>query len=1126
VPLPEGAIVIVCDSMGDALRLYPKAMLVAPEKWRAMEEELARLRALAERKKAPPPAPSKCVLKGKVEGGLVALQAQFELFTHAPRDVVALACGQAHVVGAALDGRPAALLGGGQLPGGAPEGFSVQVDKSGEHQLTLDLLLPLAARPAAGGGGPGFLLDLPRAAVTELKLELPNKVKDVRLGGRPLADTLLTLKGAQLAGSLGAADKLELSWNGAHAAGPAPVRTAKGAVQVRLDGKVLSVDAQLVLQPLGGQVAEWRVAVPARAEVKVVPADDPRVGKVDRGGADKGKRVFTVRLREPSDAPVTLAVHLAGPLPGHGTRVPVGPFTVLNATHQSGDVLVSNAAADLHLDYHLHGDLARRALTSAEQTRDPSLVAAFHYGQVSAAPAGKAPAALPAPWLELEAEVVRGQVRVSLAHTLTLTPEPGPAAAGRARWHLKTVVTALPRWADVGRLLVQMPPGCEYADEAAFPLPDGVRQVVYDRAKRTLEVRLVRGAGGPAQKPIVFPLEATYQPEGVGPSTQAGRATLALPRPAGAVEQGGKVTVRVPRDVELLAPPERAALGLDLERQTTHEQVWGSDRQAPERVEVSWQHRRSEVRVESVVDLTLSGGKGHVRRHELRYRSPQPRVTLRVPAAVGNSLRIIQGGEPVSAGKEDGGHTQLVRLVAAPGPAGAAPAHVLVLEYTFPLDKPAAPGGAVVLPLVAPEAQALGQTRVRVWCEPGCLPAPAGGPWDEQGIEEVPGEGRLPALVLRSRAAQAAPPLALRLDEAAPAVAALVERALVRVTVGEGGVQMYRARYAVTRLVAGHLDVELPGPVSALEARAKLDGKPVAWEAVDEQGRRNDGGHVARLRLAPGLVKGRSVLEVAYQLPPGRAGGGPLQTVMQPPVLHGCPEGVPTRWQVHLPSGWVALAPQEGGGGGPVPERTWGWRGWLLAPRLALTGADLQRWLEGPEGGPAEAEAEGEEGQVPSLSCWREGPAPLVVTHVPQQGWLLVCSLGLLVLGLGLSWLTWPAEARGPRGAWLWPALALLALVLVGCALLWPTVTGQVAYGCQPGALVLVVVAGAQWLVHERYRRRVIFLPSFSRARTGSSLQRRREGEGNAARPGEPSTVDAPRPAGSSVERGAGPPKG
>jgi hypothetical protein len=237
--------------------------------------------------------------------------------------------------------------------------------------------------------------------------------------------------------------------------------------------------------------------------------------------------------------------------------------------------------------------------------------------------------------------------------------------------------------------------------------------------------------------------------------------------------------------------------------------------------------------------------------------------------------------------------------------------------------------------------------------------------------------------------------------------------------------------------------------------------------------------------------------------------------VLHPPLLHGGPDQVTTRWRVTLPPGWVPLGPE----GGPPGERTWGRRGWLLAPRLAVSSADLERWFQGEHSSLSGSQEE-EDPSAPGLVCWRVGSGPLTVTHVAQQGWLLLCSLGLLALGLALAWLTWGTPGGAGGRPWLWPVAALAALGLVVAALLWPTVLGQVAYGCQPGAAVLVVVAGVQWLLHERYRRRVIFLPSFSRTRANSSLLR-----AEAARPpGEPSTVDAVPRTGSSVERGTAAP--
>jgi hypothetical protein len=65
-----------------------------------------------------------------------------------------------------------------------------------------------------------------------------------------------------------------------------------------------------------------------------------------------------------------------------------------------------------------------------------------------------------------------------------------------------------------------------------------------------------------------------------------------------------------------------------------------------------------------------------------------------------------------------------------------------------------------------------------------------------------------------------------------------------------------------------------------------------------------------------------------------------------------------------------------------------------------------------------------------------------------------------------------------------------------------------IAYGCEPGFVVLLAVLGLQWLMHQRYRRQIVFLPSFSRGPAGSSLIRKTP----SSRPpsGEPSTVDVP----------------
>jgi hypothetical protein len=200
------------------------------------------------------------------------------------------------------------------------------------------------------------------------------------------------------------------------------------------------------------------------------------------------------------------------------------------------------------------------------------------------------------------------------------------------------------------------------------------------------------------------------------------------------------------------------------------------------------------------------------------------------------------------------------------------------------------------------------------------------------------------------------------------------------------------------------------------------------------------------------------------------------------------------RWSVELPDETFPILPA----GGTV-EQGWGRLGWLVGPRPAATAVELQQWFAGPGAGPSD-------GTDPQFVCWQAAPAGLTVWHAPRQVWLLGCSLALLVAGLFF------AVTPLPRPLF-WFGLAVAGLALLGVALFAPGALPALAYGCQPGLFVLAFVLGGQWLLHRRHRRRAVFLPGFTRVKTGSSLLR--PGSGN--RPREPSTVDEPPRRGTSA---------
>jgi hypothetical protein len=343
--------------------------------------------------------------------------------------------------------------------------------------------------------------------------------------------------------------------------------------------------------------------------------------------------------------------------------------------------------------------------------------------------------------------------------------------------------------------------------------------------------------------------------------------------------------------------------------------------------------------------------------------------------------------------------------------------------------------------------------------------------------------------------------LLLRLTEPSvtPLAAAVAERILAHASVRADGVQAYRVRFLLSKLSARHLDVELPVWLSSLDLDVRLDGKRVPAHFVDESGKETEIGRVLRLWVEPDLYRRPVLLDVSYQADSSRLeGNGRLQTTLHPPALRGTILLGRARWQVDLPSGWLLVCPR----GDLTVEQRWSWWGWLAAPRPALSTPELEQWLGG-------AETTSEEGQ-PSLVCSQSALGPLVLVQVPQRLWLLVCSLTVLALGLGLF--------LAPLSRYLfWASVVVVGTTVAAIGIYSPAALPSIAYGCEPGTLVLVLAMAAHWMLHQRSRRQVFFMPGFTRLKTGSSLLRSSSNN----RPHDPSTTDEQPKRPSSIVPGA-----
>src|SRR5262249_43709176 len=159
------------------------------------------------------------------------------------------------------------------------------------------------------------------------------------------------------------------------------------------------------------------------------------------------------------------------------------------------------------------------------------------------------------------------------------------------------------------------------------------------------------------------------------------------------------------------------------------------------------------------------------------------------------------------------------------------------------------------------------------------------------------------------------------------------------------------------------------------------------------------------------------VLDLRYQMAPSQSEGqARVQTTFYPPRLKGNVFQGRVRWYVGLPANWVPVHVADQ----VAVEQRWGFRGWVPAPRAAVSAAELERWFTanpdlrgtGTEGSPEIGTRSSE------VVCWQANLAPLVLSHTTESLWWLTCSLAFLILGLGLYF-----TASAPR---LFGALVLL----------------------------------------------------------------------------------------------------
>jgi hypothetical protein len=1074
--LPADAVLVIVRELRRGLGMVPDGVLLSAAQWQDIRTQLERLRRLDKERRqsaaARPQAPAVCAISGGVEGDVARFQLQFQFVTDQPGVSVALGClPRAYPRAARLDGRLPTL-------GQDEDGLTVRVDRPGEHELTLDVEVQVTSTGKSQDNERGLDFVLPHAAITILKrLNLPAGVATVQVNGRPRPTLAGDAGGRRLEDlPLGPAGRLALTWKGPPVQRhEPPLLAANARVTVQVTSAQVATDVDLELRALTGQVQEWQIRVPPETRPEV---DDERVQEVRPPAAGAPEPVLVIRLAEPSARPLTVKLHVRKARSPAG--VPVGPFFVPGALRQQGTVTIT-AAPDLRLKYTPHGDMTQQG--PAEDRPGDNFAAVFSYWN---------PAPPPQPLLDVSAEPVRGVIETHVTHSLRLAPG--------AAWHLTTRIDVTPVRMAVDQLDVELPGRFRYDSKMAVgpadlmdpDAPIEIRDAGPEKRVARLKLAQARAGG------FSLTLQGWY---GVRPGDRT--LPVPLPRPLGVLERGGEtrgelldrggeVSVEVPEGLELAA----ASAGPEALPAGTRTTTWTFD-QAPARVDLSWRPYRPDVPATSVVDLTLGIDKAWVEQRLQLPRGATPAL-LQAPASLADRITVEADGKTVPLIEPRSGGGQFTF--------GVPPADRLVLKYAFALPALAAPTARgntpgsrqrrFGVPLVWPRQASRSETVVRVWSEVGGQPLlPEGMAWDEERVEPTE-RPTLPALVLRSGRLNA--PLALREVDAGEQAGArlVIDRALISAGVGEGGRQVYRARFLVSRLTTSAPEFELPEAALLLEPRVYVNGKQVTRVEVAGTGGR------VRVRLGPDNSPRPLVLEVRYELHgDDMPGNGLLNATFYPPRLRDSVLLGEARWQVALPGGWLPVYQ----GSTPVAGLAWERHGGLLAPRPAVTADDLDHWFLD-----AAATAQGSAtptSERPSLVCRQPSFQPLAVVYVPEPAWLLVCSLLFVAAGLCAVF------APLPRGV-LAVAVLAVGLAVAATSVWWPATLPPVLYGCEPGAVALVLILLVQWTVHQRYRRQVLFLPGFTRVKTGSSIA----GSSGRRPHGELSTIDGPAAIGSGVK--------
>ena len=872
---PAGAIMVLCEQAADSLRLLPKMVVLPPEKYQELLDELLKLKE--QQVEIKPLPPSSVLINGKVESSLAKLKIRFAFQTEKPGMNILLGCGLGQASSALMDGKIPLLKK-------TLEGFVVFVETPGAHDLDLDLLVTVKNQ----GENQSFELDMPGAAITQLELDMPSGTVKPKISSKNNQEPLVFFKGNRLSATLGPLTMIQTIWKSSQRDSQPKALTSETNILVRMDDKLLNARAEIKIGALGGRLDVLDLVVPVGSEVRPFsPADEARILSIEKND-QKFAGYRKIKLNDNSSEPLKLVVESQAAIPANGGQLPIGPYLLTSAIRQTGVILLSNQGSDLKVSNQPRGEIISQEVSAQDKQRDPNVFASFRYWNH---PVHEKPGAFTGvnslSLLDLQLDLIRGVLEVKTVHTVRLARKEN----NQWYWNITTNFDCTPVRTGTDKVEIRIPSGMVY-DENKGPIPANIiRDVAFDGKSGKMMVQFSQELLNPFQFSLDF--HEPFTPEET--------SRISLPLPMLVRDRGVQISLVTPDDFHLLTS-EKLNTSFELLSHETHKQVWKSEKFS-QKIDAILKPADDKTQVKQTIDVQLKGAIALCKQQmHLRFLGRVPTmVEINVPKEIAENLRLLKGGRIEALDDKTG--------ILAVALTGANKETDLEFEYESSISQEAKNLQLPFLSLLNSKQDSVFQ----IWAKPGVVITTKNNLWKEYPLEAVAKNIRLPNASFRGEKTSSA--LEIDLSSGLGEVTG-IEKILARAKLEQNQI-VYRVSYYYKNSIDQVIDFAMPSNFQG--AKLSINNLICNWQYVTQ------GRNLTRVTLPKNTQDKPFILEWEYMVAMPQGILSSFRNTLAIPLVANHDFSV--NWWIRLPSSRIALLPE------PSYEtaKQWHWTNFFFA---------------------------------------------------------------------------------------------------------------------------------------------------------------------------------------------------